>query len=116
MFRIVSSAADRFSDVVSTSDDGDRFGMMPVAVMPGVGPVGPDPALAGIAGADAAYEMEDADDVVMDAGGLPHGPHGPLNPVLHPPLPLPPPRGVPPMVPHGPMPPHPGFQGRNSIG
>ena len=105
-----AAAADRFSDVVSTSDDGDRYGMMPVAVM-GVGPVGADPALAGAAGADAAYEMEDADDVVMDAGGLPHGPHGPLNPVLPPPpLPLPPPRGVPPMVPHGPMPPHPGFQ------
>ena len=105
-------AADRFSDVVSTSDDGDRYGMMPVPAVMGVGPVGAaaaEAALAG-AGADAAYEMEDADDVVMDAGGLPHGPHGPLNPVLPPPLPLPPPRGVPPMVPHGPMPPHPGFQ------
>ena len=63
-------------------------------------------------GEDAVYEMEDADDIVMD-GGLPHGPHGPLNPL---PLPLPPPRGgMPPMAPHGPMPPHPALQGGNSI-
>ena len=41
----------RFSDVVSTSDDGDqRYGMMTTAM----------------GGEDAAYEMEDANDIVMD--------------------------------------------------
>ena len=94
----------RFSDVVSTSDDGDpRYGMM-TTVMGGPGE-------------DAAYEMEDADDIVLDGhghgGGL-VGPIGPIGPhphgMPHPlvTLPLPPPRGMPPMAPPGrPMPPHP---------
>ena len=61
----------RFSDVVSTSDDGDqRYGMMTTAM----------------GGEDAAYEMEDADDIVLDGhghgGGL-VGPIGPIGPHPH---------------------------------
>ena len=85
----------RFSDVVSTSDDGDqRYGMMTTAM----------------GGEDAAYEMEDANDIVMDGGAGLVGPIGPIG--AHPMLPLPPPRGMPPMAapPHGPMPPHPALQ------